>query len=314
MSKPSKAQSTSISDEWGMFTIIPNELIDADDSLSINAKYLFILLRYYTNGKTQSAFPSYEVIRRKTGWAKTTISRAIKELEQAEWLIKQRQFGANTHYVLKRPPVAKMDSPSSSENGLLKYRNATTIVAEMDDCTIRNARQKIEYTKTDNTKIDSLLPSAGSGTKRPVKVSQPKKPATNPNHRHPMAEVYREVMEYPALTRLQCDQIAAQVTDEGAWREILTYRNVSGWKGHGVQRALVEYERRIQGETLDQIYNGGLNGNGKQQTYETKGERNARHTLAIAERLAERRQRRIPDAADSGDTEATGIILIRNER
>jgi len=153
----------------------------------------------------------------------------------------------------------------------------------------------------------TLLAAPRAEKKKTPKTSPKEKPPSNPNHHHPMVDLYREVSGYNALTKIQCDEIAAHVTDETAWREILKERNLRGWKGHNVKRALVEYERAAQGETIEQIYRV-ENGNGKQH-YETKGERNARNTFKMLERLG-REAESDAHALNSGDAEASEFALI----
>lgn len=123
--KPEKKRVTTITDEWGLFTPIPNQFIEASYCFSDQARWLFVLLRFTTNGESKKAFPSYNDIHKLTGWATKTISKAIKELATHGWLVKEKQFGGNTHYILKRPnpsvlslgqdwPKDSIDAPVSS--------------------------------------------------------------------------------------------------------------------------------------------------------------------------------------------------------
>lgn len=93
---------TRITDEWGSFAAIPHEFIDRAGGLSDQARWLFVLLRRYTNGQTGKAFPSYKVIQDRTGWTPKTIAKAVRELEEAGWLIREKALGDVTQYILTR--------------------------------------------------------------------------------------------------------------------------------------------------------------------------------------------------------------------
>ena len=93
---------TRIHDEWGAFSAIPNEFIDASGDLSDQGRWLFVLLRRYTNGQTGKAFPSYKVIQDRTGWTPKTIAKAVRELEDAGWIEREKTYNGPTNYILKR--------------------------------------------------------------------------------------------------------------------------------------------------------------------------------------------------------------------
>ncbi len=101
---------TRLTDEWGTFSAIPNEFIDRAGNLSDQARWLFVLLRRYTNGQTGKAFPSYKVLQDRTGWTPKTIAKAVKELDHAGWIEREKTFNGPTHYILKRNPHFPTDS------------------------------------------------------------------------------------------------------------------------------------------------------------------------------------------------------------
>ncbi len=101
---------TRLTDEWGTFSAIPNEFIDRAGNLSDQARWLFVLLRRYTNGQTGKAFPSYKAIQERTGWTPKTIAKAVKELDHAGWIDREKTFNGPTHYILKRNPHFPTDS------------------------------------------------------------------------------------------------------------------------------------------------------------------------------------------------------------
>lgn len=198
----SAAQNKTISDEWGDFTAIPNDFIRQAQVLSDQSRWLFVLLRHYTNGETKTAFPSYDLIQLLTGWARGTISKAIKDLEKAGWLTKHKGFGSNSHYTLQRQqtPIVQsvnycepeqftdktteftgrtIDAPNSSQGELQKFTEETSIVHGLNSSKIEST--KTEYNKTEIKKAASAAPSQPR-TAQPVrKSSKPKTPKPVPS-------------------------------------------------------------------------------------------------------------------------------------
>ena len=155
------AAKSTLQDEWGLFTIVPNEFIQNSADLSDHARWMFVLLRFHTNKSTNTAFPSYELLKRETGWAYNTIAKAIKGLEEAGWLTRKKQFSGNTHYTLVRRPVLANDqslpiasndqslpmtSPCQSQGQSLPI--ARPVLANSKPTKTKNTKTKI--TKTDS--------------------------------------------------------------------------------------------------------------------------------------------------------------------
>ena len=119
---------TRLTDEWGTFSAIPNEFIDRAGDLSDQARWLFVLLRRYTNGQTGKAFPSYKVLQDRTGWTPKTIAKAVKELDHAGWIEREKTFNGPTHYILKRNPHFPTDStPLPCGKQVTSQREATPL-------------------------------------------------------------------------------------------------------------------------------------------------------------------------------------------
>ena len=153
---------TSLQDEWGQFTGIPNDFIQNSADLSDHARWIFVLLRFHTNKTTNTAFPSYELIKKETGWAYNTIAKAIKQLEDKGWLTRKKQFSGNTHYTLIRRAVLVNDQSlpiASNDQSLLMTRTgqdegqslpiARPVLANSKPTKIKNTKTKI--TKTDSS-------------------------------------------------------------------------------------------------------------------------------------------------------------------
>jgi DNA-binding MarR family transcriptional regulator len=96
-------------DEIGRFVMLPHTFIhDAKRrKLRFHARWLFVALMYYRNGKTGSAFPSYDTLRELTGLSRNMISKCLKELESAGWISLKRRFNATTIYTLNFPALGE---------------------------------------------------------------------------------------------------------------------------------------------------------------------------------------------------------------
>lgn len=160
-----KRKSTELTDEWGAFTAIPNQFLEQWGRYSDQAKVLFVLLRYHTNTKTRSAFPSYDQIKLETGWTPKTIVKAVRDLEAGGWLERRKQFSGNTHYILKRPS----DSPAQSvpeertESSAHSSPEGRTEVALHSFPEGRTDAHSFPLGRNDETKdLPSVLPSGQS--------------------------------------------------------------------------------------------------------------------------------------------------------
>jgi hypothetical protein len=90
-------------DEIGQFTTIPYSFIQQSKGLSFHARWLFVVLRYYTNGKSGEAFPSYDTIQTLTGMRREMIAKSIRQLESRGWLSKRKRFNGSNCYTLNIP-------------------------------------------------------------------------------------------------------------------------------------------------------------------------------------------------------------------
>jgi hypothetical protein len=106
-----KNQSTgriNLVDEIGTFAAIPTSFIEDSAHLSAKAKWLFVVLRSYTNNITGQAFPSYDAMQKRTGFRRQAISDSLKELERAGWLERKQRFSKSSIYTLKIPtPITR---------------------------------------------------------------------------------------------------------------------------------------------------------------------------------------------------------------
>jgi len=146
---------SSLTGEWGTFVSVPTEFTKNSRSLTDQGRWLFVLLREYTNSESQVAFPSYDTIFERTGWARKTISKAISDLVTHGWLTYEKSFGGVNNYTLIKPANSSnrqllQESVNSSQRKLQKLPMETPIVPDGNSI-------KIESIQIESTKIESSL-------------------------------------------------------------------------------------------------------------------------------------------------------------
>lgn len=98
-----------LSDKIGPFVAIPHSFVKNARGLSFHARWLFVTLRFYTNGESGLAFPSYDTIHKLTGMRREMIAKSIGELERAGWLNRQKRFNSSTLYEIVMPRPTRQD-------------------------------------------------------------------------------------------------------------------------------------------------------------------------------------------------------------
>src|SRR5262245_29517645 len=90
----------------GGFTQVPNFLLKYP-KISANAKVVYSMLLSYA-WNNNKVFPGQERMAEEIGSSKSTVGRAIQELEEEGWLeIQRRGQGKTNLYVLKYTVVSK---------------------------------------------------------------------------------------------------------------------------------------------------------------------------------------------------------------
>jgi len=102
------SQTGQLSNAWGFFLPVPEQLIGALPEIGPNAFALatYLLSRCYSDKRRAGDFtswPSYELIREETGLGFRAISSAIKRLEGAGFLEVEKRPNKNSRYTLKAP-------------------------------------------------------------------------------------------------------------------------------------------------------------------------------------------------------------------
>lgn len=261
---------TTLTDEWGSFTAIPNEFIHMAGELQEQSRWLFVLLRHYTNSETKTAFPSYAEIKHKTGWAFNTIAKAIRDLEEHGWLIRKKQFSGNTHYTLIRKSKSVKSLPEASNDQSLpeasndqSLRAASTSEPQVQS--LRAARPvlasrkpiKTEITKTKINKTESVAATAAR-TQDPLSI-----------HR----EVFGEIPIYQQELILNAD--IQQLT---AWRKVCQDWKDNRYSTRNVTGLIDSYYRAEVQTKKDKDRQ---NGTSNYPIRESNGERAARESLEL---------------------------------
>jgi hypothetical protein len=244
-----------IYDEIGAFATIPNEFIDAASDLSDQARWLYVLLRRYTNGKSGKAFPSYTLIQQQTGWTPKTIAKAIRELEDNGWIARQKQFSGPTIYRL----IRRQDFPQGSNDST--SRREVSHFPEGSNALPTGKSNKTDNKKTNNKKIE----------REPARELAPV--SSSPDAVSILLEVFPQM---PIYSQEIID--AANITNLELWRTICQDWRDNRYSTRNVTGMRDRYRQQLA--KLEESHNG-QNGNRSTVNRLSANERAARQTLAL---------------------------------
>lgn len=264
---------TRITDEWGSFSAIPNEFIDAASDLSDQSRWLFVLLRRYTNGQTGKAFPSYKLIQERTGWTPKTIAKAVRELEEAGWIEREKAFNGPTQYILKR----KSHFPVGS--GVLPVGKRSTSLREAGVLPVGKSN-KIEV----NRSIKQTDKERGEAQPRQALVVTQGAPIATPPPPTGGADAASIALEYfPAMGIWQQELIQnADINHLTIWRKCVEDWRDNRYSPRNINGMIDSYFKAESRQAKEQI--NGTNGTANRQT---AGERKAGEYLALQRKLGE---------------------------
>lgn len=251
-----------IYDEWGAFVTIPHQFIDHAAGYSDQARWLFVLLRRYTNGVSGKAFPSYALITERTGWTNKTIAKAIKELESGGWIVRQKQFSGPTIYTLTRPQnVPQGTNDSSSHREQMQFPVGTTVVP------VGTSK------KTDSKKTNSKKTECGESPT--ALIAKPHTPQTED-------AVSIALTYFPTLGIWQQDVISnGDINHLALWRKACEDWRDNRYSLRNITGLIDSYYRLEKQDNRDKEYNNGQN----RPIRESHNQRAARKTIALIAEL-----------------------------
>jgi hypothetical protein len=169
-----KNENITVRSTWGNFVVVPVTLLES--SLSSSARLVWISLMSRVNHAESEAcvYPGYEAIMARCGiTGRTTIAKALDELEVAGWLKRAKRFSGSTLYTLTLPLVQKVDDSSPESERM-------PLVQKMDDSSPESGLplvQKVDPNKNQSTRIkeqESDIPRASRADDSPAKRSRVK--------------------------------------------------------------------------------------------------------------------------------------------
>ena len=265
---------TKIVDEWGAFSAIPNEFIDAAGDLSDQGRWLFVLLRRYTNGQTGKAFPSYRVIQDRTGWTPKTIAKAVRELEEAGWIEREKTYNGPTNYILKR----NRHFPEGSKPLPVGKRSTSHREAE--------ALPTGKSNKTDVNRLNKQTEVKSVSAREAVVISQ-ETTAARPHTPQGIDPVAIALEVFPAMPIYHQETIDnAGITQSHLWRKAVEDWKTNRYSTRNITGLVDSYYRLEKQESRDKEYQNGQNGiSNRTTTRTTAGERKAGEYLALQRKL-----------------------------
>ena len=97
-----------------------DKIVWEDRKLSASDKVVYGTLAYFSNNRTQEAFPSYTTLEKYSGVSERQCYRSIKNLEKFKYLQIKRKSGKPNLYTLLDTP-AKMSGVTSNTHTTAKY-------------------------------------------------------------------------------------------------------------------------------------------------------------------------------------------------
>lgn len=188
-------------DKIGHFITIPHSVMQMLAQIGPDAFTLFAYLRYRTNNETEVAFPGYDLIEKDTGLTRRRIAGAIRTLEAAGLLHRQRRFSASTIYTLLLPDVA---TRTISTDGALMAEMAQSngsapLVQQVHSIStagalplVQQVHANLDRSELDQAnKTDSSAPS-GAGAIVPPPESSRKQDAAPTNPTRAIQDAYEQ--------------------------------------------------------------------------------------------------------------------------
>lgn len=271
---------TRIHDEWGAFSAIPNEFIDASGDLSDQGRWLFVLLRRYTNGQTGKAFPSYKVIQDRTGWTPKTIAKAVRELEDAGWIEREKTYNGPTNYILKRNRHFPQGSaPLPVGKCSTSHREVGVLPTGKSNKTDRNRLNK-------KTEVKSVVESSTAIIAKP--------------HTQQTEDAVSIALTYfPTMGIWQQDVISnGDINHLALWRKACEDWRDNRYSLRNITGLIDSYYRLEKQNSRDKEFHNGQNQQHR-PIRESHNERAARESLELIRQLRQEGSNDRPDPADS---------------
>lgn len=166
------------------FIVVPADFIDNAGELSGQARWLYVLLTRLVNSEQNVAFPSYDYIQEKTGWARAVIRPALDQLIEKGWISVEKQAGAVNLYTVhvQAIKVAEASTSSGNELGVVQEMNYSSSGNELG--VVQNLNSIYINTKYINPSKER---SRSSGSKNP--------------HYDYFAQKYEEKYKYPYVNK-----------------------------------------------------------------------------------------------------------------
>lgn len=168
------------------FTTIPNEFINNSASISAKTKWIYVVLKSYSDSEGK-CFPSYDELQNKTGFRRPAIAQGLLELEEKGWITKVKIAG-------KRGVIYTVfNSPTSDTNSVF---NSST-----------DATLSINTTILDNTKEQYYLET---GIPKLQEVPFPVNDSNSPS----LKTQFSQMVEFKGGSRSSAYSILAKLTSE----------------------------------------------------------------------------------------------------
>lgn len=103
------------------FVMIPLKIFTDGCYLTPKARAVYCALKTFENKKTGRCFPSIKTISERSGYKKDAVIEGLKELEEFQWIVRNKHKGKSTSYFFSFPVVTEYGhsvSPTKTEAGI----------------------------------------------------------------------------------------------------------------------------------------------------------------------------------------------------
>lgn len=80
--------------------VFPADIMD-DENLDANERWVLVVLFTYTNAHSNTAFPSYSTLAKKTGFTRRGVMKIIERLTQKEYIVKEERYVKKGEHILQ---------------------------------------------------------------------------------------------------------------------------------------------------------------------------------------------------------------------
>lgn len=197
----------------GKYVFAPNEVF-SDHRLGLIELRVLLTLYSFRDREDEYVYPSRETISRRSGYGKTTVSRAVSKLVKYGWLVVKQNRGPNHYYLKLSQTVTNQETVTLSDT--------VTDLATVTDSVINSDRSGIE------TVTESATPEL---TKNKPNEQSMEKTLIPPCPHSEIIRIYHESLpELPRVAESRWSGSVRAKNLETRWKEDPRHQQIEFWE------------------------------------------------------------------------------------